>query len=204
MSASRTLAAIAVVLALAACTTARDTMPQRSATEQLLISSAADRAVERLPISIPKGAMVFVDAGNFEGYDGKYVVGAVRDRVVRLGGRLAADRGTADTVVEVRAGALSIDEKRTLFGIPSFDIPVPLAGSGLKTPEVALFKKHNWIGVAKIAATGYDAKGDKFAASWGPEIARAHKTYWTVMLFVSWTTDDLLPEEKRGVGGVFD
>jgi hypothetical protein len=186
-------ASLVLVVLLGACTISRDTSPPRAATEQLLISAAADRAADRLALQIPRDTKVFVDTTNFEGYDGKYAIGAVRDRLLKQGARLVPDRAAADTVVEVRAGALSIDEHKTLFGIPSFDVPIPLAGP-LKFPEIALFKKQKWQGIAKIAATGYDAKGGALVASSGPEYGFSHKTYWVVMLFISWTTDDLGPD----------
>jgi len=185
-----------LAVVLGACTISRDTTPPRAATEQLLISAAADRAADRLALQIPRDTKVFVDATNFEGYDNKYAIGTVRDRLLKQGARLVADRAGANTVVEVRSGALSVDEHKTLFGIPSFDIPIPLAGA-LKFPEIALFKKHKWEGIAKIAATGYDAKGGTLVASSGPEYGFSHKTYWVVMLFISWTTDDLGPNVNR-------
>jgi len=42
-------------LALSGCSTMRETAPDRSAREQLLISTAADRAAERLNLKIPAG-----------------------------------------------------------------------------------------------------------------------------------------------------
>ncbi len=66
-----------LVLAMAGCTTTRESNPPRTATEQLLISAAVDRAVAGLHLDIPKGARVYVDASNFEGYDSKYAVGSI-------------------------------------------------------------------------------------------------------------------------------
>lgn len=130
---------ILAMLMLGACTTMRESSPQRTATEQLLISTAVDRAVEQVNLKTPVGTKVFVDADQLEGSDGKYAAGAMKDRLLRGGAHLVADRGKADAVVEVRAGALSIDDKQTLVGTESFDVPVPLAGQ-FKIPEIALSK----------------------------------------------------------------
>ena len=65
------IALIPAMLALGACTSTRETSPQRSATEQLLISTAVDRAVEGMDLKIPQGTKVFLDAGQLEGSDGK-------------------------------------------------------------------------------------------------------------------------------------
>src|SRR3546814_4615338 len=113
-------AVILAALGVGACATERESSPPRTATEQLMISAAADRAANKLALDIPKGARIFIDATNFEGIDGKYAVGAIREHFLERGARLAAGRSDADIVVEVRSGALSMDEKKTLVGIPHF------------------------------------------------------------------------------------
>lgn len=179
---------------VAACSTTRDTLPPRAATEQLLISAAVDRAARHLDLDIPADKKVYLDTGNFEGNDSKYAIGAIRDHILKQGIHLVGTRNEADAIVEIRAGALSIDESRHLIGIPGTELPIPLAGQ-LKMPEIALFKKHQWQSVAKIAATAYDAKSGTLIASSGPQYGYAHKTKWVVLLFMTKTTDDLKPEK---------
>jgi len=171
-------------------------MPQRSATEQLLISTAADHAVEEIDLQIPSGAKVFVDATNFEGIDSKYAIGALRDRILHLGGHLVSERILADTVVEIRSGALSVDQTQTLVGIPKFDVPIPLAGP-LGFPEIALFKKSERRGVAKFAATSYGVKDGEGRGSTGPRYGFSHDTHWVLLFFFSWSSGDVLPEENK-------
>src|SRR5258708_28691143 len=59
----------------------------------------------------------------------KYLIGAVRDRMLRAGLKLVDNREAAEIVVELRSGGQSIDHKTLLIGIPSFPVPVPLAGT---------------------------------------------------------------------------
>jgi hypothetical protein len=185
---------LGAALSLAACSSAKESSPPRTATEQLMLSAAADRAAERVTLDMPPGSKVFVDAANFEGTDGKYAIGALRDRMLKLGGQLAKDRDSADIVVEIRSGALSLDDKQTLVGIPKFDIPVPLAGP-VTFPEIALFKKRQRTGVAKVAATGYGAKEGQLVDATDPQYGLSRETEWVVLLFISWTTNDYMPEE---------
>ncbi|WP_348520101.1 DUF6655 family protein [Azospirillum oryzae] len=145
----------AVGFGLAGCSTAHVTTPARSATEQLLISTAADQAAERLAGRLAVKGSVYVDASGVEGYDTKYAVFAVRDALLRHGAAMAQTRDAAATVVELRVGALSVDSESSLLGIPSIDIPMPVSGTS-STPEISLFKKELTQGVAKIAATAYD------------------------------------------------
>lgn len=186
------LAAIAGVLSvvLGACTTSHESNPARTATEELLISTAADRAAAQMLAQFPPGTKVFVDAQYFEGLDSKYAIGAVRDQLVKDGAHLVADRASADLVIEIRLGAQSMDQTATLLGIPSLEIPMPLSG-GFKIPEVALFKKAQQIGTSKVAMTAYDQKEGTYRFTVGPDLGYSHRVQWTVLLFISWMTDDL-------------
>jgi hypothetical protein len=177
-------------LLLAGCTTARESNPPRTATEQLLISTAADRAAGQMIAQFPAGTKVFVDAQYFDGLDTKFTIGAIRDQLLKDGAHLVADRGSADLVVEIRSAAQSIDQSSTLFGIPSIDLPIPLAGA-LKFPEIALFKKAQQVGRARIAMTGYDQKDGTYKFTVKPDDGFSHRTQWTVLIVVSWTTDDI-------------
>jgi Family of unknown function (DUF6655) len=181
-----------VILAAAllpGCTTDRQTDPQRSATEELLISAAADRAAQSLALDIGPGRKAFLDAGNFEALDGKYAIAAIRSSLLKQGTRFVGDKKDSDTIIEIRSGALSIDKSELLVGIPSWDIPIPLAGQ-LATPEIALYKSEEQEGIAKFAATAYDARDGRFIAESAPPLGRSHRIK-RVVLVVSWTEDDV-------------
>lgn len=182
------LTALVSVL-LSGCSTDRQTEPQRTATEQLLISTAADRAAASLALDIGSDRKAFLDATNFEGLDGKYAIAAIRSALLKRGTRFVGDKKDADTIIEIRSGALSIDKHEMLVGIPSVDIPIPLAGD-LGTPEIALYKSAEQEGVAKFAATAYDAKDGRFIAESTPPLGRSHIKK-RVVLVVSWIEDDV-------------
>jgi hypothetical protein len=196
MTVFRILVVLSLLCAVSACSTRRESSPQRTATEQLLMSAAADRAADRVEIDLPPDSKVFVDAANFDGPDTKYAIAAMRERVLKLGGRLVADRADADAVVEIRSGALSIDEKKILIGIPEFDIPIPLTAA-VTVPEIALFRKAERKGVAKFAGVGYDATDGTLIDASESEFGYARETRWVVLLFISWESGDYLPEEER-------
>lgn len=182
------MAALMAVMLLG-CSTDRQTDPQRTATEQLLISAAADRAAESLRLDLPPDRKAFLDATNFEGIDGKYAVAAIRSSLLKQGTRFVGDKKDADTIVEIRSGALSIDKHATLVGLPSWNIPIPLTGQ-LATPEIAIYKSEEQEGIAKFAATAYDAKDGRFLGESAPPLGRSHLRK-QVVLVVSWTTDDV-------------
>lgn len=186
----------ALTLLLAACSNVRETQPARTATEQLLFSAAADRAADRFVLDIPPGTKVFVDPAYVEGTDSKYLLGAVRDRILRRGGQLMPDRASADLVVEPRIGAISVDRNTTLYGIPEYGVPVPLAGD-LTMPEMALFKQDTKQGVVKLALTAFDAKTGKLVQPGDPVYGFARQTDWAALFFIHWETNDLVPQPEK-------
>jgi hypothetical protein len=182
------LAALAA-MSFSGCTTARQTDPARTATEQLLISTAADRAAASIVLNLGYDRKCFLDATNFEGLDGKYAIAAIRSSLLKKGTRFVGDKKDADTIVEIRSGALSIDKHDTLVGVPSVEIPIPLAGD-LGTPEIALYKSEEQEGIAKFAATAYDAKDGRFLGESTPPLGRS-SIKRQVLLVVSWIEDDV-------------
>lgn len=183
----------ALMLVLTGCSTQRESQPGRTATEQLLFSTAADRAADKLALNLPQGTKVFVDATFTEGTDSKYLISSIRDRVMRKGADLTDDKGQAEIIIEPRIGAISVDGDKFLFGLPA--IPVPLIG--MEVPEIALFKRNHEQGVIKVAATAYNAKTGLLIQSLDPVYSFSSNKEWTALLFLSWSTNDLMPEPDR-------
>jgi hypothetical protein len=195
---------LAAAFLLAGCTTNRVTEPYQTATEQLLVSSAVDHAIDNLKAPIPRGSKVYVDATLFDGDTGgndvvlpRYTIGAVRDLILRDGGDLVDERNAADLIVELRNGGQAIDHKTLLIGVPTIPVPIPLAGT-VQTPELALFKRDNQRGISKLALTIYGAKSGALAGSTGPIYGDSHDTRWTVLLVFGWDTQNILPEDIYG------
>ncbi len=132
-------ASLLCAVLLAGCTTARSTAPQRTASEQLLISAAADRAAQQLSLGIPKGTRIFVDTRYFQGYDDGYAIAAIRTQMLKSGLDIVDDRNQAEAVVQVASGALSNDQKSLLIGIPQLTVPYLPAGNSVTAPELELF-----------------------------------------------------------------
>lgn len=191
---TRLLGAIGLAAILTACSDVRETLPARAASEQLLLSVAADRAADALGEALPPGHSIFLDSSYFDALDGKYAIASIRDSILRHGGRLTADRKTADMVVEIRSGALSIDKRNILIGIPSLTLPVPLTPQ-TSTPEIAFYKSITAEGVAKFAAIAYDSKEGTMLASTGPLYGLSHHSERQMLFFLSWTSSDIKHEE---------
>lgn len=187
------LAWISIILT-GGCASETMTNPARSVTEQLVLSTAADRAVASVDLRILASRRVFVDATYFDSYDSKYVIGTIRDAISRAGGLLVADQKSSDITVEVRSGGLSTDSDSTLIGVPTLVVPIPFSGTPLQIPEIAFYKSEPQLAAAKFALFAYNTTTSRHIFSSGPLSGKAFNNYHK-MLFFSWFTDDI-PEKK--------
>lgn len=192
----RALFVVIIAVSLSACSAARVTEPDRTATEQLLFSRAMDRISEVLALEIRDNSKVYVEEKYVEGTDTKYLLATIRDRVLRAGGMLASSRTEADLVLEPRVGAASIDRKTVLLGIPGFEVPIPLAGP-LSFPELALFKRDRQQGILKLAMTSYDAKTGELYKSSDPIFSFSERTDWVALFIFGWQDNNLVPKPHQ-------
>ena len=120
----RAAALLAAGLALSACASTTETNPGRTATEQLLLARAADRAVEGLSLPLPAGAAVYVDESYFQGEGARYAISAIRAALSDAGFRLAQNKDAADAVFEIRAGAHTGEITRAEHGVAGLGVHV--------------------------------------------------------------------------------
>ncbi|MDR3425359.1 MAG: hypothetical protein P4M13_09880 [Alphaproteobacteria bacterium] len=193
----RRVALAVLLLTLGGCTTAVESNPPRTATEELLISTAAERAADSLVLKIPPNTPVFVDGSHFEGTDSKYAMGAIRTGLLKQQLRLVDDRKKARVVIEARSGALSTDRKTFLIGVPEFTIPIPFSTTPFTFPQIALYGSEEQKGVAKFALTAYDAQQGNLVEALDPRYGFSHNTKKTVLIFYSWTDMDALPSKDE-------
>ncbi len=176
---------VAALLFCVGCGTTRTTDSGRTATEQLLISDAIDRAVDSINLQILAGQTVFLDDGLVKQMiDSEYLVGSVRQQLLANGCVLKDARSEADYVVELRAGAIGTDRNDLLFGIPAFQVPqvVPLAATVPSAiPEIPFAKRSQQRGVAKIALYAYEQKTGE--PVWQSGLAMQQSTASNIWIF---------------------
>lgn len=191
-----TVTAFLLLLALlaAGCATTDETNPPRSVSEQLLLSTAADRAMANGDLSVFNGKKVYFDASYFDSYDSKYALGEIRDALSSAGALLVDDLTNSDIIVQPRSGGLSTDSSDSLVGIPKMGLPVPLSGS-LAIPEVPFYKSAKQHSIAKFELLAYDTKTRQHFYSSGPLVGRAYNNNHAIF-FISWNTSDI-PEKQK-------
>ncbi|MBL7134827.1 MAG: hypothetical protein ISS78_12065 [Phycisphaerae bacterium] len=150
------------------CTTRRVSTTSRTAVEQLLLSTAVDKALAKFDMPMLKDSKVFVDFTNLKGTDVEYLQVALRARVARQGAILVTKAEDAEYVMEVASGGLAMEDKSSLVGMPS--LPMPQAP--IPVPEMSLFKTIEQTAIMKllifvhqngrfVASDQYFAKGDR-------------------------------------------
>lgn len=142
----------------AGCGTTRVSDTTRTATEQLLISHSIDETVSNLDFRMLAGKRVYLDSQYLDGVTDKgYLISSLRQHLLACGCLLQEERKTATYVVEARAGGIGTDRHDLLFGVPQMNIPSVSPGvpAGM-VPEIALAKKTNRRGIAKIAVFAYN------------------------------------------------
>jgi hypothetical protein len=181
---------------LTGCATPVETRPGRTATEQLLVAHAAERAAKQLSIPIPAGSKVFLDTANFKGEGADYAQSAIREGLVSRGGRLWPTREGADIIVEIRMGALSIDQISRVLGIPSLQVPISPQWTVVTIPELSLYSRNDRSGVAEFSAFAYEAKTGKPIAvevrAAGTTTMRSHK----LMMILPWGQQEVRPGDR--------
>jgi hypothetical protein len=155
---ARQAGGLLLVLGLAGCGTTKMTDSPRAATEMLLTSQAIDYAVGQIDFTPLAGQAVFLDTGTLDKdlVDKGYLTGLVRQQIVAHGGLLMEERMRAVYVVELRAGAIGTDRHSVLVGTPALSLPSVVPGLPTSIPEIAVAKKNDQRGVAKVAVFAYN------------------------------------------------
>jgi hypothetical protein len=151
-------ALLAGVVSLAGCGTTRSSDTTRTATEQLLISDAIDRAVQSVNVESLAGQTVFLDDSRLSDVvDRNYLVSTLRQHLLANGCQLREKREDAEFIVEARAGAVGTDRNDLLFGVPSMNVPqiLPLQPVPAAIPEIPIAKRKDQRGITKLAVFAY-------------------------------------------------
>ena len=160
----------------------RMTEPVRSVGEQLLLSTAIDRALSALDLEAIgrlKGFKVYLSTVYLQTLDQEYLVGSLRDLLLSSGVLVVDDIAQAEMIVEVRSGANSLDSATVTAGIAEDQaLPNPVTGAPVGLPELAFFKKQNNVSLTKVALVAYHADSREHIFSSGTLLGGAYDRHY--------------------------
>ncbi len=145
---------VAIIPSLAGCASSRTSNTARTATEQMLLSSAIDGALSNVSFEQLRSRKVFIDDKYLDSVDKGYLIGTLRHRALAAGAVLARSIEDAEIVIEPRSGGIGTDTEESFVGIPSIGIP----GMAVSIPDIKLISRNTQLGTAKIGLIAYDPK----------------------------------------------
>jgi hypothetical protein len=191
----------------------RETTTPRTATEQLLVSTSAERALLKFQpkIATPKyqGKRVAIDDTKFESLHKAYVVSGLKNllsrnqiKVVPLAKKKYRVKGGKEVelgpqyVIEIRSAALGIKDSDFGIGIPSLPIPIPQTALTSFAPSLYLFNRNKQEGWAKFQFWIYEPVTDVYIDQSEPLWGKAYYTLWTIFAVGPFDfSQDIYPDE---------
>jgi hypothetical protein len=182
--------AVLAFFALCGCATQRVTNPERTATEQFLLSQAVTEAVEPMSFEVLHGRRVYIDDRFFGAPEKAFVLGELRARLLLAGVQVSQNEQTAEIILEVRSAGIGVDRYDSILGIPSIGVPSISTGgtaaapaTAIITPELALVKEIKQVSFASVAYIAYWVDTGEVVASSGPSVGKAYRDDWWLFGF---------------------
>ncbi|MEM1061625.1 MAG: DUF6655 family protein [Planctomycetota bacterium] len=163
----------AVSACVAGCATISTSDTARTAMEQMLVSTAVDKSLERVDFRPFAGRKVFLNTDLLDCVDAKYVIGATRQRMFHAGAELVDSADAADILVDVRSGGVGTDHNESFVGIPELNLPAPIP---ISIPEIKFWSQSRQTGTAKLGLVAYDKESRRVLGQGGTILARTNDT----------------------------
>jgi hypothetical protein len=182
--------ALACVM-LAGCGGRRVTDTPRTASEQLLVAAAVDRAVTQLDFSFLAGRRVFIDTSLINRTDKEFLIASVRFWAWQRGCIVVPAMGDAQYVVELNSGSVGLDRNDYILGIPATQLPGTFGGTSL--PEAAIYKSVRQMGICRLSFAVYRRDNSEFVYSSGPVYGYSDQKSWWLFGAGPSITDNVRP-----------
>lgn len=160
------------------CSTMKESHTSRTGIEQLLISSATDRALDKIDFNPIARAKVFVETKYLDCVDKNYIIVSLHQRLLNKGCTLVEKAEDAQVVLEIASGGVGTDGNEMFIGSPEIPLPPP---SPIAIPKVPIVQRVRSIGTAKLSIVAYDAETKVAVINSGYTLARADHRTWTVL-----------------------
>ncbi|MBQ1455737.1 MAG: hypothetical protein IIZ25_07830 [Thermoguttaceae bacterium] len=174
LTAAVCLPAALLLTALTGCGTTKWSDTSRTATEQLLISSAMDEAIDEYDFYPLTGRKVFIESAGVSATDKEYLLTMLRQQLAANGVFIQETKETADYILEVATGAVGTNRYDLMYGIPETSIPSVMGSPSTSLPEIPIIKRTDQKAQVKLTMWAYNKttgaiiwqSGEKLKSSW--------------------------------------
>jgi hypothetical protein len=187
--------ALISLLLMCSCGVSRISTTEKSAVERALIAESLEDAIKAVDVSVLSGKsfsvkpMDQVSLGPRAEVGIAMVEGLVRKHLLAAGAIAAGKDEPADVIVEPILHFAQLDENKMVIGLPAY--PVPIAGSILKTPEIALLGVDQQYGRSKVSLVLTESASGRRIAEGDSPVSQRIYDRWTVLIFFGWRDTDL-------------
>ncbi|WP_447976866.1 hypothetical protein [Candidatus Nitrospira bockiana] len=191
-----TFVILVLMLLVSGCAfTQTPTQTVRSATEQLLLSSAVERSLTDLTLPLPEDSSVALEVAGFAvppvtvaSADLTFVREAVAGRLGELGFRVRSRPDEATYLGRIMIQALGTVQGETFFGMPAVQsVLIPFA-----LPELTLYKRQIQHSHMRFWIDLYEQATGRFVRSTPWHIGSAYYNQYTILFLITFYTTDLI------------
>lgn len=144
------------VVALLGCGTTKWSDTGRTATEQLLISSAMDSVLDDFDFSPLSGRKVFIKDEGVASTDKGYLLSLLRQQLAANGVFIQEKKDDAEYILEVSTGAVGTNRYDLMYGVPETSVPAVLTlGTATSIPEIPFVKRTDQKAQIKLTMWAY-------------------------------------------------
>ena len=160
------------------CATIKESDTARTGVEQLLISSAVDRALEKIDLRPIANGKIYVEEKYLDCTDKNYVLIALHQRLLQQNCTLVAKAEDSDVTLEIGSGGVGTDRHDLFMGIPQIPLPPP---SPISVPKMTVYERNKAMGTAKLALVAYDTKTRASVINSSSALARSDYKNYTLL-----------------------
>ena len=160
------------------CATIKESDTSRTGVEQLLISSAVDRSLDKIDFRPIARAKVYVEEKYLDCTDKNYVIVALHQRLLQQNCTLVGKPEDSDITLEIGSGAVGTDRHDLFMGVPQIPLPPP---SPISIPKMTLYERNKSMGTAKLAIVAYDTKSRASVINSAAALARTDYKNYTLV-----------------------
>jgi hypothetical protein len=165
-------------LSAGGCATIKESDTARTGVEQLLISTAVDRALDKVDLRPIANGKVYVEEKYLDCTDKNYVLIALHQRLLQQNCTLVAKAEDSDVTLEIGSGGVGTDRHDLFMGIPQIPLPPP---SPISVPKMTVYERNKAMGTAKLAIVAYDTKSRASVINSAQTLARTDYKNYTLL-----------------------